>query len=118
MSRWVKSRWSKVAIGLVASLAVAFLYYWPLGGGERFIGSLETQAQAHVDWAGRYGAPGLGVRFQRRPLARIAILSGPANAFQREGTSSDPEKHREVDYPGINDRIRSIPGVAGVRWED
>jgi hypothetical protein len=118
MSRWMKSRWAKVAIGLTASLAAALLYHWPLGGGERFIASLETQAQAHVDWAGRNGLPGLSVRMQRRPLARIAILSGRANAFQREGTSTDPEVHLETDYPGMNDRMRSIPGIAGVRWEE
>jgi hypothetical protein len=118
MSRWIKTRWGKVLTGLAASLAVALLYYGPLGGGERFIASLDAQAQAHVQWAARYGAPGVSVRFQRRPLARIAILSGRASDFQREGTSADPNSHREVDYPGINDRIRSIPGVAGLRWEN
>lgn len=118
MSDWVKSRWAKMAIGLAASLAAALLYYWPLGGAERFIASLETQARAHTAWAARNGLPGIQVRMQRGPLARIAILSGRANAFHREGTSTDPEVHLETDYPGMNDRIRSIPGVAGVRWED
>jgi hypothetical protein len=49
------------------------------------------------------------VRFSRDPLGREAILSGPADEFQREGQGR---------FPGLNDRIRSIPGVSGVRWED
>jgi hypothetical protein len=118
MKKWITTRWGKVLTGLAASLALALLWYWPLGGGERFIASLEAKAKEHTEWAARYGAPGVSVRFQRRPLARIAILSGPASEFQREGTSADPNIHREVDYPGINDRIRSIPGVAALRWEN
>lgn len=118
MARWIETRWGKVLAGLAASLAVGILHYWPLGGGERFIASLEAQAQTHLDWAAKQGAPGNSIRFERRPLRRIAILSGPANAFQREGTSQDPAIHRESDLPGINDHIRSVPGIAGLRWED
>ena len=44
---------------------------------------------------------------KRRPLRRIAVLSGPANDFQREGQGL---------FPGINDRIEGIPGVAGIEW--
>ena len=48
------------------------------------------------------------VRFDRDPLRREAILSGRADPFQREGMGQ---------FPGLNDRIRAVPGVSGVRWE-
>jgi hypothetical protein len=44
---------------------------------------------------------------QREPLARTAILSGPADQFQREGVGS---------LPGINRRVMLIPGMARFEW--
>ena len=46
--------------------------------------------------------PGVEVRFARDPLSREAILSGPANEFQREG---------QGQFPGLNDRVGAVPGV-------
>lgn len=108
----------KLLVGLAAAIAAGLVHYGPLGGGEAFIASLEARAQRQVDYVATVGLPGLRVRMQRDPLARVAILSGQADRHQREGTSQDPSKHRDTDYPGINDRIRAIPGIAGVRWED
>jgi hypothetical protein len=112
------SRWVKVLIGYAGAIAAALVHYWPVGAGEAFISSLEAKAQRQVDYAATIGLPGVRVRMQRGPLARVAILSGNANEFQREGTSADPGKHRLSDYPGINDRLRAIPGIAAVRWEN
>ncbi len=99
------SRWVKVLIGLAAALAAALIHYWPLGGGETFIASLEERAEARLR---AVALPGVEVRMKRDPLSRVVILSGPANDFQKEGMGS---------YPGLNDRMRSIPGVSGVEWE-
>ena len=44
---------------------------------------------------------------KRAPLRRVAVLSGPANDFQREGQGL---------FPGINDRIEAIPGISGIEW--
>jgi hypothetical protein len=52
--------------------------------------------------------PEVHVRFDRDPLSREAIMSGQADQFQREGMGQ---------FPGLDDRIRAIPGVSGVRWE-
>ena len=42
-------------------------------------------------------------------MRRAALLSGPANDFQREGQGL---------YPGLNDRVLAIGGVGGIVWAD
>ena len=44
----------------------------------------------------------------RAPLARVALLSGPANDFQRQGMGS---------LPGLDGRVSLVPGISGVSWE-
>ncbi len=94
----------KFLIGLAATLLMGWLYHGPLGNGEALIGQLETQARAAV---AEGEVPGVQVRLQRDPLSRVAILSGPANDFQREGMGQ---------YPGINDRVREVEGITGIEW--
>jgi hypothetical protein len=95
----------KFLIGLAVALAAGWAGHGPLGQGAAFVDRLDAQAKAVVRDA---EVPGVEVRFDRDPLARRAILSGPANEFQREG---------QGQFPGLNDRVLAIPGVAGVRWE-
>jgi hypothetical protein len=97
---------AKFLIGLAAALIAGWLSHGPLGQGKAFIDGLETRARAEVREA---GVPGVTVRFSRDPLRREAILMGNANDYQREGLGL---------YPGLNDRMRAIPGVSGVRWDD
>ena len=97
---------AKFLIGLGAALLAGWLGHGPLGQGEAFVASLEARSKAEVREA---AVPGIEVRFRRDPLHREASLSGPANDFQREGQGL---------YPGLNDRIRAVPGVSGVRWDD
>ena len=98
-------RWGKFLFGLAAALAAGWLHHGPLGGGERFVAALEEHAERRVRLT---QLPDINVRMQRDPLARIAILSGPATEFQREGLGS---------YPGLNERVATVPGIARVRWE-
>jgi hypothetical protein len=94
----------KFLVGLAASLAAGWISHGPLGGGEAFIQSLETGVQAIVADAEITGVTG---RVQREPLARTAILSGPADRFQREGQGS---------FPGLDERILAVPGIARLEW--
>lgn len=96
----------KFLIGLGAVLLMGWVSHGPLGNGEALIGRLEAQARAAV---AEGEVPGVQVRLSRDPLARIATLSGPANDFQREGMGQ---------FPGLNDRVREIEGVSGLRWAD
>jgi hypothetical protein len=96
----------KLLIGLGAALLAGWISHGPLGQGEAFIASLEARSKAEVREA---AVAGVDVRFPRDPLRREAILSGPANDFQREGQGL---------FPGLNDRVGAVPGVAGLRWED
>ena len=94
----------KFLIGLAAVLLMGWVYHGPLGNGEALVGRLEAQARAAVAAS---EVPGIEVRLQRDPLARVAILSGPANDFQREGMGQ---------FPGLNDRMRSIEGISRIEW--
>lgn len=97
---------AKFLIGLGAALLAGWVSHGPLGQGEAYIDSLEARAKGEVREA---GVPGVDVRFPRDPLSREAVLSGPANDFQREGQGL---------FPGLNDRVRAVSGVSGIRWED
>lgn len=118
------SRWLKLLIGLAASLLAAWLSYGPLGRGAAFIDRLEADAKAVVERVKTENRlPGVAVRMSREPLARMAILSGPANDLQRCGTVifSGPDAGctpREQDVPGLNGRVGDVPGMAGVLWVD
>lgn len=96
----------KFLIGLGAVLLMGWVSHGPLGNGEALIGRLEAQTRSAV---AEGEVPGVQVRLSRDPLARIATLSGPANDFQREGMGQ---------FPGLNDRVREIEGVSGLRWAD
>lgn len=96
----------KATIGLLLTLAVAWIWHGPLGNGERLIDRLEGEARREV---AKTGLPGLSVNLSRDPLARTATLSGPANALQREGLGSQR---------GISDYTRDVEGISGVRWAD
>jgi hypothetical protein len=98
-------RIAKFLIGLAGALLAGWIGHGPLGQGEAFVGRLEAQANAVI----RTAELPVRARFERNPLARQAVLSGDANEFQREGQGR---------FPGINDRIRQVPGVSGIRWDD
>ena len=94
----------KFLIGLAAVILMGWIYHGPLGHGEALVDRLEAQARQAVA-AGE--VPGIEVRLGRNPLSRTATLSGPANDYQREGMGQ---------FPGLNDRVRAIPGISDVRW--
>ncbi len=98
------SRIAKFLVGLAAALVVALVAYWPLGMGQAFVDRLEEGANIMV---ARAEVPGVTVQMQRSPLARKALLTGPANQFQREGMGS---------LPGINERVLAVPGMSRVEW--
>lgn len=97
---------ARLLIGFAAALLAGWIAHGPLGRGALFIDSVQAQAEQVVRDA---ALPGVTVSFPRDPLARVAILSGPANDFQREG---------QGDLPGLNDRVAAVPGVSEVRWAD
>lgn len=97
---------ARLLIGLTAALLAGWIAHGPLGQGEAFVAHLEARAKAVVTEA---EIAGVAVRMAREPLARRAELSGPADAFQREGRGN---------FPGLNDRILGLAGVGAVRWAD
>jgi hypothetical protein len=100
------NRWLKIMIGLAVALLAGWLHHGPYGGGERFVNALEARAELRLKSA---QLPGVTAAMQRDPLARTVLLRGRADSFQKEGLD---------DYPGINERMETIPGVSGIRWND
>lgn len=98
--------WMKFTIGLAAALAAGWLFHGPAGGGARFLDALQAHAELRVRYT---ELPGIRVEMERAPMRRTAILSGPADDFQRNGMGT---------YPGLNERIATVPGIAGVRWAE
>jgi hypothetical protein len=100
------SRKLKLLIGLTAALLAGWISHGPVGRGEAFVSLLEAKANDEIRKA---ELPGVSARMQRDPIARVAVMTGNANDFQREGMGQ---------LPGINDRIGAIPGIASIRWDD
>jgi hypothetical protein len=96
----------KILIGLVAALAMGWIWHGPGGQGEALVGGLERAARTAV---AQTELPGISVRMVRDPLSRTAIVSGTANDLQREGLGSQW---------GVKDYIRDVPGLSRVRWDD
>ncbi len=94
----------KFLIGLAAALAAGWISHGPLGRGAALVDRLDADLQAVI---ASFKLPGIVGRMQREPLARTAILSGPADQFQREGMGS---------LPGIDERVLAIPGMARIEW--
>lgn len=99
-------RMQKILIGLVATMLMGWVWHGPLGHGAMFIDAVEAHAKRVVDYA---ELPGVSVRLGHSPLSRNAILSGPADDFQRHGMR---------DEPGLVGRVDTVGGVADVRWDD
>ncbi|HYI64479.1 MAG TPA: hypothetical protein VEW71_06290 [Allosphingosinicella sp.] len=99
------SRWTRLLIGLLAALAAGWIAHGPFGRGAAYLDQVEARAKAMVDYA---AVPGVTVRMARDPMSRTAILSGPANDFQREGIGQ---------LPGLNGRVAAVAGVSRVRWD-
>ncbi len=98
------SRWPKFLIGMVAVLAIGAIHHGPLGGGKRFVDALDARAERRLSVV---DLPGVTARFGREPLSRTATLAGEANQFQRDGLGS---------FPGLDERIETIPGAGGIHW--
>lgn len=86
-----------VAGGAASVLAFTALWHGPLGGAERFAGSVEAAARAQLD---HDEMNQVQARLERGPLARRLILSGAADDFQRGEIA-----RRMVLLPGIGEAV-------------
>ena len=103
---------AKIMLGLAAAFALGWLAYAPLGQGEAFADQLDSDLQRVL---GAIEVPGVTGSVQRDPLTRTALLSGPANCFQRRGDASF-EGERDGTFPGLDQRVLTVPGLARLEW--
>jgi hypothetical protein len=96
----------KFLVGLAAVLLLGWLYHGPLGNGEARLARIEDAARQVV---AQSEVANIAVRMERDPPMRIAILSGPADQFQRRGQGS---------LPGLSQLVDNVDGVAAVQWAD
>lgn len=100
------NRKAKFAIGLAAVLLLGWVHEGPLGNGEAYLASVERNARAVV---ASTNLTNIDVSLARAPQRRVAMLSGPADEFQRNGMGS---------FKGLTERVDDVPGVAAVDWTD
>jgi hypothetical protein len=85
--------------GITAVVVVAWAWHGPLGAGDRFAKKVEAKARAQLDYD---EMAHVQARFERDPLTRRLILSGPADDFQRAE---------------IKRRMELISGVGEAAWD-
>ena len=88
----------KVICGAGATLLLAMLSH-NMGNSDRLIASLKTGAEQALTEDQRFKF--VDVNFQRSPLQRVALLSGPVDG--------------EARAAAIN-AVRKVPGIQGVKW--
>lgn len=93
-----RRRNAALAIGLVATLALAALWHGPLGAADRLASAVERGVRTTLVY---YEIPEVSGHLHHGPLTRRVLLSGPANDFQRG------ELVRLIDQ---------VPGVASASW--
>jgi hypothetical protein len=96
----------KFLIGLLAALLAGWVWHGPAGQGEKLAGRIEAEARALVAMT---ELEGISVHAERAPLKRALVISGQANALQREGLGSQN---------GVRDHAEAARGVGTVRWDD
>ena len=91
-------RYLPLAIGFIAAIALAALWHGPGGAANRFSTEAERQIrQTIVFWE----IPQVSGHLHHGPLTRRAMLSGPADDFQR--TQLAPY-------------ISEVPGISSASW--
>lgn len=88
-----------LALGIVLVIGLTWLWHGPLGAADRFAREVEKAARAQLDHDEMVRVQ---ARFERGPLSRRLVLSGPADDFQRAE---------------IKRRMELIPGVGEATWD-
>ena len=92
------TRYLSLAIGVIATIALAALWHGPAGAADRFSAEVERGIrQTIVYWE----IPQVSGHLHHDPLTRRAILSGAADDFQRS---------QLAQY------VSDVPGVSSASW--
>jgi hypothetical protein len=93
------NRKAMLALGALATIAVAELWHGPIGAAAELEADTERRARNLLDY---YELPQVTARMDEKPLTRRLILSGPADDFQRRA---------------LVEKVGELPGVNEVRWD-
>jgi len=92
------NRFGILTVGIASVAGLTWVWHGPLGAAERFTAKAETAARSQLDHDEMIRVQ---AKFERNPLTRKIILSGPADDFQRAE---------------IKRRMELIPGVGEASW--
>lgn len=90
-----RSKWTVITSALGSTWIGTALWSGPLGGADRFIGTVERTARKALDY---YEMGDVKATLGRSPLTRELRLSGPADDFQRSELS-----RLFSQLPGVSD---------------
>ena len=92
-------KWLVVDVAILTAVLLSLVWSGPLGGGRKFIDSVEPAARKTLDY---YEMTQVTARLGQAPLTRELILEGRADDFQRS------ELVRVMGQ---------LPGVSGATWK-
>jgi hypothetical protein len=93
-----RRRIAALAVGILASIALAATWHGPLGAADRFSAEVERGVRKTLVY---YEIPEVSGHLHHGPLTRRVLLSGPADDFQRSE---------------LVRLINQVPGVASTSW--
>ncbi len=93
-------RYTMLAAGIVAAIALAALWHGPFGGAARLSTNVERGVKNALVY---YEITEVSGHMHHRPLTRRIMLSGPADDFQRQELA----RH-----------IGEVPGVSSATWSN
>jgi hypothetical protein len=88
-----------LALGALATIAVAELWHGPIGAADELEERVERHARNLLNY---YELPQVTAHMDEKPLTRRLILSGSADDFQRRA---------------LVEKLGQLPGVNEVRWD-
>ena len=99
---YYRKRLISLVAGAIVALLAAPVWTGPLGGAERFVGTVEREAREALDY---YEMPRVSAHLHRAPLTRRLILAKPADLTLTDFQTSELER-----------LFSQVPGVSSAQW--
>lgn len=99
---YYRKRTISLVAGIVVAIVAAPVWSGPLGGADRFVGTVEREAREALDY---YEMPKVTAHLHRAPLTRRLILSRPADLSLTDFQTGELAR-----------LFSQVPGVSSAQW--